>query len=91
MADQDSFPGLRVGDVVKVSASALRELDGIDVGNFLLISLRGGAATMPSFKLSDEAAAISSMADEMGVRVAKIEDVEVTLKVISTLESGGRD
>lgn len=88
MSDDYSFPGLRAGDILKFSLEKFSGVDGLDVGEFLVIST-GKTSSQPSFKLTDEAACIGSNADELGVRVAQITHGTVELRVISALENDG--
>ncbi|GAA1496393.1 hypothetical protein [Paeniglutamicibacter kerguelensis] len=84
----NEFPGLKVGDVIKIVPGRLS--NEIAVGEFVLISMSEEAEDQLSFKVADEIAVISSSSDEVGARVSHVTDEAVTLEVLSAHENGGR-
>lgn len=80
------FPILEAGEVIKISPGALSH---IDVGQFVVIKRSSEEESDFSILLADEAGVMSSSSDEVGARVSRVEDVAVTLEVMSPLEDGG--
>lgn len=83
----NEFPGLKVGDVIKIIPGRLSH--EMDVGEFVLISMSKETEDELSFKVADEIAATSSGSDEVGARVSHVTDDAVILEVLSALENGG--
>ena len=88
------FPGLRVGDVLKVSLDDAgkdvnkRGLSGLEVGQFVAVKGRGSGDHDIAILLADEAAAASHPRDLLGCRISRVMDTEVTLEVTKRLEGG---
>jgi hypothetical protein len=80
------FPNMEQGDIFKISDD---DLSDVDVGQFVLISKVPAGESEFSVLVADEAAVMDSSADELGARVSQVDDVGVTLEVISSLEDGG--
>lgn len=78
-----SFPGLKVGDVIKISPGGRSELGEIDGVDFLLVSMKDSAAGRLSFEAADKVAALTTREGEMGVRVSRRLDGAVDLEVVS--------
>jgi hypothetical protein len=80
------FPDVEQGDIIKISD---HDLSNVNVGQFLLISKVPAAESEFSVQVADETAVMDSSAEELGARVSQVDEVGVTLEVISSLEEGG--
>jgi hypothetical protein len=83
----DRFPDMEQGDIFQITD---HDLSDVNVGQFLLISKVPAAESEFSVLVADETTVMDSSANELGARVSQVDDVGVTLEVISSLEDGGR-
>lgn len=86
------FPILETGIIIKVN-DAVSDVDvgQFEVGQFVVIKKSPVEESKLSLLLVDEADAMSSRSNEVGARVSGVEDMALTLEIMSPLDDGGED